>query len=296
MDTGEGIVFDNLYVAVVGRKQRNLKKKLEKIAKAEQQLAAGKTLDEEQNVLLKTKPQVERLLAELQAIKLQLVDAAKQEAQKQQPRQSQGSSAIAGSNGNNNNHTANGGSPNARNDPHHPAASASNSSHGVPHAFNPMAQDKLITTKVHKLVKLLHVYEQYTSLSGGKVLPEAVDKMGKLLLGRPQNQTTTVGRADEVLSLASKAADTYLNVSSIIVPLRTVHSFLLCSAPLCLTSFTLTSFSVSLHFIAGHAGAEDGGACWLQLQRPVQAGGRADFGDAGHAALAAAHAHSLGAA
>ena len=53
--------------------------RLEKIAKAEVQLAQGKLLDEEQRVLLSNKKAIEKSVAELLNIKQQLEEVAKQE-------------------------------------------------------------------------------------------------------------------------------------------------------------------------------------------------------------------------
>eukprot|EP01041_Mallomonas_annulata_P008533 gene8533-17600_t len=71
---------ENPYVAVVSRKYRNLKKKLDKIVKIEAQQKAGKAIIEEQLILLAGKSAVEKALADVESIKTQLEEVAKEQA------------------------------------------------------------------------------------------------------------------------------------------------------------------------------------------------------------------------
>jgi hypothetical protein len=70
---------ENPYVAVIARKHRNLKKKLEKIAKAESQLSLGKVIDEEQQILLASKKAIEKSVTDLLQLRQQLEEVAKLE-------------------------------------------------------------------------------------------------------------------------------------------------------------------------------------------------------------------------
>jgi hypothetical protein len=70
--------IENPYIAVANRKVRNLKKKLQNIQKVEAQVATGKSLNEEQLVLLSTKPAVERAMLDIEALKAQLEEVAKE--------------------------------------------------------------------------------------------------------------------------------------------------------------------------------------------------------------------------
>ena len=67
---------ENPYIAVISKKCRNLKKKLNQIQKVDEQLAIGKILNEEQRVLLSTRPMFERQLQDLDALKSQLEEVA----------------------------------------------------------------------------------------------------------------------------------------------------------------------------------------------------------------------------
>jgi hypothetical protein len=71
---------ENPYVAVVAKKHRNLKKKLERIAKIEQQLTSGKPLDSEQQQLFNSKGSVEKAVKDLASLKQQLEEVALQQS------------------------------------------------------------------------------------------------------------------------------------------------------------------------------------------------------------------------
>jgi hypothetical protein len=70
---------ENPFVSIVSRKIRYLKKKLDKIHKCESQLTTEKALplDNDQLLLLATKPSLEKALTDLESIKSQLEDVAK---------------------------------------------------------------------------------------------------------------------------------------------------------------------------------------------------------------------------
>ncbi|CAM9353839.1 unnamed protein product, partial [Discosporangium mesarthrocarpum] len=72
-------VADNPYVVVLNKKTRALKKKLEKIRKTETFAASGRTLNEEQKVLLAGKSNLECLLREHDRIRSLLEGVAKAE-------------------------------------------------------------------------------------------------------------------------------------------------------------------------------------------------------------------------
>ncbi len=70
--------MENPYIACIIRKQRNLKKKYETIMKTEAKFAAKKeTITPEQLVLLATKEDVEKTIADLQGIRTALEEIAK---------------------------------------------------------------------------------------------------------------------------------------------------------------------------------------------------------------------------
>jgi hypothetical protein len=184
-------VADNPYVAVVGRKQRNLKKKLEKITKAEAALEAGKTLDEEQNVLLSTKPQVERALADFAAVRLQLEEVAKQQGG------GEGGASAA---------------PSSDNSSRSSSSSSSSDSNSNSNSNNGSNSDNSNNNKVHKLVEFLFVYANYakqTKAASAVPVPAGVTKLGALLLGGGPGPGG--GAAD--CKGACRAADAYLEVS-----------------------------------------------------------------------------------
>ncbi|KAJ1438300.1 hypothetical protein B484DRAFT_214953 [Ochromonadaceae sp. CCMP2298] len=73
---------DNPYLAVVAKKLRNTKKKLDRILNAEAQLSSGKPLDEEQKVLFASKGAVEKSLADMKALLVALEEVAKEAEEK----------------------------------------------------------------------------------------------------------------------------------------------------------------------------------------------------------------------
>ena len=73
-----------------------------------------------------------------------------------------------------------------------------------------VVDDKLISTKVHKLVKFLQVHENYSRVTE-QPLPAAAAYLGQLLSGT--HGSVGGGRLDKRLLVGSRAADIYLNVS-----------------------------------------------------------------------------------
>jgi hypothetical protein len=71
----EGVV-ENPYVAVVAKKYRNLKKKVEKVSKLDSDLKSGKALNIDQLQTIKTLGELERSLADIESIKWQLEEVA----------------------------------------------------------------------------------------------------------------------------------------------------------------------------------------------------------------------------
>jgi len=71
---------ENVYVTVVNKRIRNLKKKVANMDKAEALLASGGVLNAEQLALISNRPNTERMLAELEGIKASLLEVAAGEA------------------------------------------------------------------------------------------------------------------------------------------------------------------------------------------------------------------------
>lgn len=207
---------ENPYVAVASKKHRNLKKKMEKIAKIEQQLAAGKPLDQEQTVLLNSKRSVEKALQDVATLKAQLEEVAKLQLEEQQGKS--GSSQPAADEEREvvetseeqqaDYETAN---VETNTDAQYqlnveqyavstmtePDAEVSRQ-HEVDHRLD-------LEEKVNKLVKALHVYQRYKEVTG-RNLPDNVDFFGRTLLG-----LTTISGFSDTLQHSTRVTGYYLN-------------------------------------------------------------------------------------
>jgi len=224
--------LDNPFVAVVARKQRNLKKKVDRIQTIEEQYRAGKTLDEEQLILVSSKPAIEKQLADFKVIKAQLEDVAKQQSEEEEKKgkktveapieliaettQTEVAEVVASS---------------TQCDVVSATTSATQCSDlpvvekktkDVPTVqttvtgvdatetnaapvFDPAVYRGLLDAQMKKLLKALHVYLRYGDTTQS-TLPVNVDFFGKTLLGQ-----TSISGFDHTLQGSLRSAGYYVN-------------------------------------------------------------------------------------
>eukprot|EP01031_Cornospumella_fuschlensis_P046368 gene46368-56779_t len=201
---------ENPYLAVVAKKNRNLKKKLDKILQVEQQQAANpsKVLQPEQIALLQSKSSVERSISDLKAVREALEEVAKSlEANASAPTSAPAPTETATQ--------CEGGEVSdvqTATDAVEQAAvstmteSAEAESNGSAEKKEGEAAGVVdLEAPVRKLLKALHVYERYKSVTG-QSLPENVDFFGKSLLG-----LTSIGAFNDSLSNSTRYALLYLD-------------------------------------------------------------------------------------
>jgi len=201
-------VKDNPYVAVVAKKHRNLKKKMEKIIKIEAQIQSGKALDEEQKIMYTTKSSVEKSLTDLKAILSAFEDVAKEEKEKCPEATSHNRIASE--------------EPTEE--------SKGNDSRASPEVMPADETKDVVSTKVavveqfesqpaasmnaslEVVLKAVHVFTRYAFVVG-KCLPEPVERLGIMLVGYPDG--SALPPTEEVA--LTRAIDTcvlYQNVSA----------------------------------------------------------------------------------
>jgi len=210
----------NPYLIVVGKKLRSLKKKLEKIVKIEVHKLTGKDLEEEQLILLANKQGIEKSITDLEALKIQLEEVAKQLEEEEAKKfpippteevcietdqnfgtlhstASQYDSSVVDS------------STEMFEDPkllavsqnlppldnHHQSAILDPTDISMP----------VLESKMKQLLKVLHVCLRYKD-STGRNLPEKLDFFGKTLLGQ-----TSICGFEETLINSTRSAGFYLD-------------------------------------------------------------------------------------
>lgn len=208
---------ENPYVAVVARKYRNLKKKLDKILKAEDaHKTSGKALNQDQLELIASKPSIEKALADVDSIKVQLEEVAKEESLKNittQPVTSNSTSQTK--------------TPDllevstetiqietqtiqTQSETHHSVDVATGSETTTPTTTS--NQDiksdfyvKHLQNQIFKLLQVLHVCARYTSTTG-QPLPPDVEFFGMSLLGK-----TSISGFQDTLLQSTRSALLYLD-------------------------------------------------------------------------------------
>lgn len=199
---------ENPYVAVVSRKSRNLKKKLERILKVEAQLKEGKKLNEEQLILVASKSSLEKALTDVESIKTQLEEVAKQELllkEQQTGNQENNSNTeslktekIDSSTVTHEVELTTNSTQCEQQD--NDTASASDTVNAV------IDYSEVLRGHLIKLLKLFHVCSRYSNLSGGIPLPADINYFGKCLLGE-----TTLDSFTKALNQSVKNAELYLD-------------------------------------------------------------------------------------
>mmetsp|Transcript_14422 Transcript_14422/g.15090 ORF Transcript_14422/g.15090 Transcript_14422/m.15090 type:complete len:592 (+) Transcript_14422:65-1840(+) len=219
---------ENPYVAIVSRKSRNLKKKLERVIKVESQLKEGKKLNEEQLVLVASKASLEKALSDVESIKTQLEEVAKQELllkqqqeqqqQKQKQKQQKQKQQQKAETQENKQQTETvvvtekTDSSTATNEVQLTTNSTQSEQQEVNVApvSNPTNNvvdfSEVLRGHLIKLLKLFHVCSRYSTLSGGNVLPPDINYFGKCLLGE-----TTVDSFTKALNQSVRNAELYLD-------------------------------------------------------------------------------------
>eukprot|EP00599_Poterioochromonas_sp_BG-1_P015958 CAMPEP_0173157972 /NCGR_PEP_ID=MMETSP1105-20130129/16001_1 /TAXON_ID=2985 /ORGANISM="Ochromonas sp., Strain BG-1" /LENGTH=744 /DNA_ID=CAMNT_0014075655 /DNA_START=50 /DNA_END=2284 /DNA_ORIENTATION=+ len=215
---------ENPYVAIASKKHRNLKKKMEKIVKIEQQLASGKALDQEQLALLNSKKSVEKALADVAALKAQLEEVAKQQLEEQQGKVSaapetteeveekvevqETEEPVVEEQENVVNDTVVA-ETNTELDFQLRVVQYAVSTMTEPDAETVKANEakkrQEFEDKISKLLKALHVYQRYKDVTT-RNLPDTVDFFGRTLLG-----LTTISGFQDTLNHSNKVATYYLN-------------------------------------------------------------------------------------
>jgi len=152
----------NPYIAVVARKQRNLKKKLERISNVEKSFKDGKSLDEEQLVLIGSKQNVEKSLLDLSSLR-QTMDEIEEEENKKRTGLDTEVAVMKAPKA----------SPKEKKAPVPEAAKDDNKANSTDH----------IEKQFMKLLKVLHVCFRYSEVTG-KPLLDNVDYFGKTLIGQ----------------------------------------------------------------------------------------------------------------
>lgn len=189
------LLEENPYLAVVNRKARNLRKKLASIAKAEAQLLTGKALNEEQLVLLASKPSVERAISDIDIIRVQLEDVAKDLVKIKIVETPQEEVVIVEV-------------PPAPEIVEQIVISTEPEVVVVEQRqplFDEQYINSLVLAQVHKLIKTLHVCSRYQSITGTS-LPADVDYFGKCLLGM-----TSIGDFQDALQQSVRNATLFLD-------------------------------------------------------------------------------------
>ncbi|CAE7548291.1 unnamed protein product [Symbiodinium microadriaticum] len=201
---------ENPYVAVAGRKSRNLRKKLEKIMKIEAQKMEGlKPLNDEQLVLLTTKGSVEKALHDIESIKTQLEDVARDDTLRRNREIEQLQAALQ---------EARAKAVNVESSTctiaHDRCSSSCEEKHrgcrpgnsdSANHGQSVAANQDLMKLNIYKLLKLFHVCTRYPLLTGNDLPPDIV-YFGKCLMGEP----STSG-FKETLQQSTRNAELYLD-------------------------------------------------------------------------------------
>ena len=218
---------DNPYVAVVVKKLRNLKKKVEKVSKLDGELKAGKPLNSDQLQSIKSLGELERSLADIESIKVQLEEVAAAAEKEKGGRNAEviavGTDMSAGGS----NSTDVGSSTEtstaeigtctpSKKFKHETSQCEPRSNASAP----AVSEDGVLPSAVETLLEVLHVCANYQQRMSGKTLsastgpdpalslklPDEVDYFGKALLGR-----TSFGPFTDTLTNSSRLLSQYLN-------------------------------------------------------------------------------------
>ena len=213
---GSGV--ENPYVAVVSKKYRNLKKKADKVSKLHLDLQSGKDLNVDQLQTIKTLGELERSLADIEAIKYQLEEVANSDVPVAHTRGASATSEICVGT-TDTSKVAISKAAKARS----AVTTSTFSTHattGVGVCYDNTKDASInITTgnnsgntnssegdNLRRLMEVFHVCANYEArVTDGSFLPAEVDYFGKSLLG----QTSVLGYAD-TLNKSCEAVSQYL--------------------------------------------------------------------------------------
>lgn len=176
--------------------------RLEKIKQLESTFLLGKAMNEEQQVLISSKAGVERSLVELDSIKTQLEEVAKEEDKRIADEQVAPALSVVSTP-----EPAPAPAPVPTPTPVPAPVEVVQVVQRVAEA-SPREVMKLLETPLKKVLKLLHVCARYETKTG-RPLPPTVDFFGKALLGM-----TSIRSFPETLDASLRSASYYLNVSS----------------------------------------------------------------------------------
>lgn len=204
----EHVRVENPYVAVVAKKYRNMKKKVEKVTKLENELNSGKELNSDQLQSISTRGELERSLADLESIMCQLLEVSNRDttgelvgaqtkawetvtsdvdASEVCSSQCEGQTVSASE-----------------------ATNALSSSSVCLHTGSVDGIDHSEIENIRKLLEVLHVCSNYNArVTDGSSLPPELDYFGKSLLGQ-----TSVAGYSEALDKSCDSAVRYVTGSS----------------------------------------------------------------------------------
>lgn len=203
-------IDENPYIGVANRKSRNLKKKLDKIFKAEAQLKQGKALNEEQLILLSSKASVERALTDIESIKSQLEEVARELAkealQADNVKAVSMDVSVATETAVIQVAVSTQVEKPAESEPQ-PVAKPSAAAVAAPQqpGFDAKFVQNLVNAQVQKLLRTLHVCSRYQAITDTP-LPADVDYFGKCLLGQ-----TSLGDFQDALQQSVRNASLFLD-------------------------------------------------------------------------------------
>lgn len=179
---------------------------MEKIVKCEVQLASGKALNDEQLQLLGSKTVIEKTLIELDAIRSQLEEVAKEQASAPANIDAPIAPTVIPE-----------AAPAVNIIPSEPTVESTADESPLVDATDEPAETELAEKESEtmsadeaslKLLKVLHVYTSYSRVTGAP-LPQNLDYFGKTLLG-----LTSVAGFAQTLQLSRRSAQLYLDVSN----------------------------------------------------------------------------------
>lgn len=213
---------ENPYVAVASRKYRNLRKKMDKILKVEAQVKEGKKLNEEQSVLLSSKSSVERAISDVESIKQQLEEVARQELSTKQtspslPSEPQPEIVAEKTDSSTFTQEVELTTNSTQYDHHEHEEHHEVEGHGdedeapvivreSDSGNRPADNPDILREHLYKLLKLFHVCSRYTMLSGGNPLPPDINYFGKCLLGE-----TSIDCFTKTMNQSVRNAELYLD-------------------------------------------------------------------------------------
>lgn len=182
------------------------RRRLERIAKAEQLLAQGKVLDEEQRILLSSKKAIEKAVTELQSIKQLLEDVAKQEESEKATSAPAATSAATAETKQEEAETSGQDAATFTESAEQYAAGTMTEEDEYEAQAPEVDIKEQFNVFIERLIKALHVYQRYTNVTN-QPLPDTVMYFGSTLLG-----LTSISSFQDTLNNSIRAAGFYLHV------------------------------------------------------------------------------------